>query len=917
MSSSSEEGDAFFRVHAKAIAEALQEREAAEQAVASGSGTATKSQKERMIHDTYVALCHDDPQVESDLACQYLATALLDPESPYALSGPLVEGVRQLCSNQEAKQTTTQSAPPAAVAAEEKQSSKQDNEEEEEEEDNSTLLTASTTSSTPLGSSMLAWAIFARIPLLCCQTNNLSEVHPYLGSYRPPPPPTPLSEKEQKIDTLKEQLQGQDADRLAELLSRAPTVEEETAIAVEKKYDPNNSTNNIASPRNNDDLEEEVWADESDPSDFEFESGFSYEQQMADFQNQFAKWMIDRTDPIKLSKPTDNTTWKQVRHAVMDLISQLSYRQVAFLFTSSGARNLSSSLIGSGAPADLLTQFTMTLLVPPSSSDQRPSLYDSPDDEEDALQPQRQLQSMAWQPLWVLRDAAAAVLSVSTFSQYLTLLQMLISVDAAAVGSSQPLKVSKVMNPATYVGLASLSALCQQFMEEADQPLMKGNSTQQTLLERYRQLRITLFNTTDDLIHAMEQEDRIKKTAITTKTSDAIDTDSSSPLGSEWIVWTLLPYWEILTNQRLQNGTVIVAKAESAAQRHHQQSSQQWTALLQSGLLRQWILRLQALQPNQTTENSGDNSSKHHWLEQQLQWQLVRRSLLYLIAHSMTVTTALGKYAWRFPDFANLVQIGESFSRTSTSTQPEREELDSFSEECVDGILWNLLAMELAGNGKDAAPTIQWKSEKSKASKGPKAPPTREESQNVSLAGFQCLCRHVVQVLDLACEEENKKENKGIDSSAGEEKPNANARESYQREQKQKQLVLQSFHRFVNTLVACPLLAKVFVHDLEDATSTDISKCLDSIQVKLSQYKAPPTMTSEVDSQGGTVDDKEDLEKKQAKEHSGSASLQQDIHLVRKVLKMLRSLRSTKSAAGPPSAGTLMSQNVTSSSKTD
>ena len=634
-SSSSEEDDNFLRVHAKEIAEALQRREASEQQLqqqqaqpksAANPSTASKlQQRNKLIHDTYVALCYDDPRVESDAACRSLAAALLDPKSPYALSGPLVEGIRQLCAKQQQQQQQ-----------EEKGGTTQNQKSTGTSSESEALTTAS--SSTPHGAAILAWTVYARIPLLLCQASELSQVHAYLGSYRPPPPsPSLAAEKNSdnpETSMLTSPQKGQDADRLAALLSQPPPDNNDNTQNKDTNITGTSDNNNLHPNEDKNKLEqgqeEEVWAAESDPSDFEFDSGFSYEQQVADFEQSFSEWMIDRSDPMKLSsKPPNNVTtnWKHVRHAVMDLTSQLTYRKVAPLLVRQQQQQQQNS-------SDILIQFTMTLLIPPpasssssqgnnNSSSTRPSIFDSPDEEEDYLQPERQLQNMAWYPLWVLRDAASSSSSsLSCFSRYVTLLQNLISVDAAVktsptvAGSSTTTKPASSMVPATYVGLASLSALCQQFVVDASMP--NSNNISHDTVERYRALRLSLWETCDDLTHAFEQEDSFRKpvAALAKQKMDASskddDNDSNQSGGGGvrkdyWMEWTLLPFFEIITNQRLQDGTTIVTKAESVAQRHHnQQLSQRWAGMLQSGLFRQWLVRLQALKDE--SEASSNNT---------------------------------------------------------------------------------------------------------------------------------------------------------------------------------------------------------------------------------------------------------------------------------------------------------------------
>jgi hypothetical protein len=100
----------FSNDFSKAIADALLERDNATNSNSTTTTTTTNSngqqQKDQLIRDAYVALCYDDPRVESDEACRLLAQELLRPsqscssnsnnnKNQYALSERLVEGIRQ------------------------------------------------------------------------------------------------------------------------------------------------------------------------------------------------------------------------------------------------------------------------------------------------------------------------------------------------------------------------------------------------------------------------------------------------------------------------------------------------------------------------------------------------------------------------------------------------------------------------------------------------------------------------------------------------------------------------------------------------------------------------------------------------------------------------------------------------------
>jgi hypothetical protein len=123
-------------------------------------------------------------------------------------------------------------------------------------------------------------------------------------------------------------------------------------------------------------------------------------------------------------------------------------------------------------------------------------------------------------------------------------------------------------------------------------------------------------------------------------------------------MWTLLPLLDRLTNITSQ-GTILEASCAPLSTANAQ-------LLLQTGLFRELIL----LYTDTSKENENDVSrqtARVHLL----------RSLQAMCIQSVSL---LGKYAWRVPDLARIVQS------------------DEFAEQhVVDGMIWNLLGSTLAG----------------------------------------------------------------------------------------------------------------------------------------------------------------------------------------------------------------------------
>ena len=84
------------------LAQALRE---AEERPSLDAAAADPSVAEELLHRTYQRLCHDDPVAVTDAGARLLQAALLDPESPYALSPRLVQGVRHWCNKNNACNT--------------------------------------------------------------------------------------------------------------------------------------------------------------------------------------------------------------------------------------------------------------------------------------------------------------------------------------------------------------------------------------------------------------------------------------------------------------------------------------------------------------------------------------------------------------------------------------------------------------------------------------------------------------------------------------------------------------------------------------------------------------------------------------------------------------------------------------------
>ena len=361
--------EAFVCDYSKAIAEALHEKD---------EKPPQLKPKEERLEDAYRALCYDEPRVDSDASCFLLAQSLASKHG-WALSERLVEGIRQGTSKYQVTKKGDAGHPSDAGIA------------EEEEE----LTFQNTASATPAGFASCAVAAFLQVPLNCCLASTKTEVETWLGSYRGP-------DKLADIEKRMKMLQIDNVDEALDKSNRAHLNEDPT-----KNIEP--------WERQEQDEDDEVWADESDPSDFVYESDAI----------DWTAWEDPSFDPKQLSQPMTGS-WDDLRRAVGNLLQELSFAKFAAL-SKVQMKKLQVS--------DLLTQLTLTLLV------QRGSC---PLMEDDGMRTYGTL------PLHVFQDG---ILSGKTdlLPDYLALVQSLIAVDAAATN------LTPGIAPATTVGLVSLS----------------------------------------------------------------------------------------------------------------------------------------------------------------------------------------------------------------------------------------------------------------------------------------------------------------------------------------------------------------------------------------------------------------------------------------------------------------------------
>lgn len=382
------DGRDFFRQHAAEIAEALRDQDEAPR----------QDRMEELVPGLYRSLCFDEPIIQADtgnfpVVVAALARQVLSPSSPYALSNRLLNGILYLSKRKETS---------------------------------SEMKNTSATPQESIAMAKLAFCVLVQVPLEVCQNfGNISAVQKYLGSYKG---------NIVKTDDSSSALQGD------------TRITDESAIQqqVNKLSETFNNTSSMALDDGEDESSfKEVWAAESDPSDYDFGEGTQDEPHHGGFQFQEDDWL----DPHRLSKPDPSLSQDQAQVAIGSLLKQANYNVFEPLFS------LSNKEVETYTTQ--ISQLILILLQPQNA------LWNSDKDMDSSLQ------DAILSPLWILRDAAIHDCASTqqlrpVSSSYVDVLQTLLAVDQAHlqdIGGSMSNKDVELCT-ASIVGLSALSSWC-------------------------------------------------------------------------------------------------------------------------------------------------------------------------------------------------------------------------------------------------------------------------------------------------------------------------------------------------------------------------------------------------------------------------------------------------------------------------
>ena len=471
---------------------------------------------------------------------------------------------------------------------------------------------------------------------------------------------------------------------------------------------------------------EEIFAEESDPDDFEYESHHDPAAELA----AAVQYIEESFDPHHLSQRNVQMNWDGARDRLASLLDELAYNRLLHI------SKLRWESVGASAT---LVELTRTLLEAdiandPGSSSTRPAVIKTETllRRPTHLPPSASLSALTAQwskPLAVLRDRALdARYSHDALQAYIDFVKGLLNAPAPRAGSAMS---KNKTNPTQIVGLASLSTLCGY-----DGVLRTKSGPARC---KVRESVIDSIDGIIDVVEGVRQSICVSSpTGTGNETPDrdlpsAYIADDDSKDGNaerkneggipaEWIrvVVGLLPVLQFLANTQLSDYARLDWSDASATL-----SQQEAQSLLNTGLFRALIL-LQAAAASE--QKDGAVAATHNRL---------LRAIFVLSAQSVSV---LGKYATRVPELASKIY----------ST-------DFLETNLVDAVLWAALSSNLQSPTKTTS-TLRLR--------GAAVLPSIDKLNGDCLRGFTTLCERVDEALKsmmAKSKEEDEKTNESQD----------------------------------------------------------------------------------------------------------------------------------------------------------
>ncbi|KAL3800595.1 hypothetical protein ACHAW5_001063 [Stephanodiscus triporus] len=737
----SEMDEQFRRIFSQQLAEVLRSKDEEETKereclrTPSGnnrsSGIDDEGKQWERLRMTYVELCHDYPIISGgDEDCRRLAKALIPRQNTsnilisgndklnankLALSSRLVDGVLQATARAGEKVTESSSTPSGGVTTE------------------SESMFGPAKITTSEGYAEIAFAVFVEGPYRCLQqADNMQTASSFLGSFQPP-------------DLSRNKIGVKERSRLADAAAAKIVSGIENNMASEgnqKETAKTNVQDDIRSLINepflpttdqifhhDDDSMKEVFAEESDPDDYMYESCSNPYDAMTDLREVFGEKSTladDRHDlsfdPLKLSEPSGtNRIFEGARKSIYYLLSTLSYSKLAF-------GSLSSRAWSEGGMSESLADLSFILLLEISSRDHgdtakpnsllHPVHHDGQDVSEDDV-------ATLWdRPLRILRDRALDKNhGHDALPSYLQLLTAFLSHSEPTSILSSPVVKAPSENsvpPVMTVGISSFAMICssKEMISAASGRMCATSVWSVCPREEIKKAIMSSLYSLTRIVECVSP----RKSIIAKGEAANHGRDESAQEKCGWIriIICIIQIVEYLTN--LQARFDFQPLFEGGGSRQTTMSKYDAQALSDSGLFREMLSMYTATRDEKDTGNIEKPTVKN----------VVRLQLLRTIFMLSTQSSEiLGRYALRVPDFVKEVH---------SSTFQENN--------LVDGILWASIGSSLLENKSYAANMPRLKLRTSSKSNA-KAPPIKTTSlAEQSIVGFETICKSTKMALD-------------------------------------------------------------------------------------------------------------------------------------------------------------------------
>ena len=710
---SEEDEQRFLRSFSKQVAEALRikdeeevkERERQRAALALGNRSNSRllsrdetTQCER-LRSIYVELCHDDPIISGgDEECRRFARALIPKPKPnktclsrnekrnakqgtLALSSRIVDGILQATSRAVERATTLN--------------------------DNSGdfSMVGPSKITTSEGYAQIAFAIFVEGPYRCIQqAENLEIVSNFLGSFQPP-----LKAHNHNLTTDEEaRLMNEATMNMMKGMEKLEVQcnTDQNLISSTKLHDDNssssseffhpNSANNIMKSDNDNDSMNEIFAEESDPDEYDYGTN----DDPCFFPPTVPPTIDNYNDlsfnPLQLSEPSQsNQTCEGACKSIQYLLSRLSYSNLAF-------GSLSSRTWSEWGISETLADLSFMMLLEITNREHHGKGANTNSFLKRILNDHEYTDIGAlWdRPLLALRDRALDKNhGYDALPSYLQLLTALLS--------SQTINPSpkNSVPPTLIVGLSSLGSMCSS-KELVNISSSRMNTTSAWSACPREEMKKAIMTSLHSLAHIVEGACQCKSVFACYGSAKLDNDESNNEENSIWVrtVLCLIPIIEYVTNLRGRFDFQLVY--EGASGRSATLAESDAKALSESGLFREMLSMFTS------TRNENDSWTSETPNAKTVVRMHLLRTILTLSIQSPEV---LGCFALRVPDFASEVH-SSSF-------------LDNH---LVDAILWLTLGSYLGASHQ----------RRFKLRTDSTAPPTEIESlAKRSIEAFASLCK--------------------------------------------------------------------------------------------------------------------------------------------------------------------------------